>query len=184
MAKNHFDIGVDSWRLQPPGSAGPGRVKTGRRPHDATSGAAPARTYTGSPHRMRWLLVRPDLIRDATEQQFIATVVELCPQIAQARTLVQDFSALIHERRGEDRHEHAEGKLDAWLVVAEHSGIAELRGFAGGVRRDLAAVRAALTLDWSQGQTEGQVNRLKTLKRQMYGRASFPLLRQRLLHSA
>lgn len=169
------------WRLRPPGS-GPGRVKTGRRPHGALTGAAPPRTCTCSPHRTRWLLVRPDLIRDATEHQFIETVLELCPQIAQARTLVQDFSTLVHER--EDCHEHAADKLDAWLVIAEHSGIAELRGFAGGVRRDLAAVRAALTLGWSQGQTEGQVNRLKTLKRQMYGRASFPLLRQRLLHSA
>jgi transposase len=169
------------WRLRPPGS-GLGPARTGRRPHDAATGAAPARTCTCSPHRTRWLLVRPDLIRDATERQFIATVLELCPQIAQARTLVQEFSALIHERA--DGHEHAEVKLDAWLVLAEHSGIAALRGFAGGVRRDLAAVRAALTLEWSQGQTEGQVNRLKTLKRQMYGRASFPLLRQRLLHSA
>lgn len=168
------------WRIRPPGSSGP--VKTGRRPHDATSGAAPARTCACSPRRTRWLLMCPDLMRDATEQQFIETVLGRCPQMAQARTLVQEFSALIHERA--DCHERAAGKLDAWLVNAEHSGIAELRGFAGGVRRDLAAVRAALTLDWSQGQTEGQVNRLKTLKRQMYGRASFPLLRQRLLHSA
>lgn len=61
-------------------------------------------------------------------------------------------------------------------MVAEHRGIAELRDFAGGVYRDFVAVTAALLLDWSQGQTEGQVNRLKTLKRQMYGRASFPLL--------
>lgn len=132
--------------------------------------------------------MRPDLIRNATEQQFLDTVLQLCPQIAQARTLVQDFSALVHLREGqrqsEDGHEHAAAKLGAWLVAAEHSGIAELRGFAYGVRRDIAAVTAALTLDWSQGQTEGQVNRLKTLKRQMYGRASFPLLRQRLLRSA
>lgn len=163
------------WRIRPSGSA-PSHVKTGRRPHDATTGAAPPRTCTCSPHRTRWLLVRPDLIRGAAEHQFIEAMLALCPQIAQARTLVQEFSTLLHE--------HAADKLDAWLVIAEHSGITELRGFAGGVRRDLAAVRAALTLGWSQGQTEGQVNRLKTLKRQMYGRASFPLLRQRLLHSA
>lgn len=145
------------WRIRPPGS-GPSSVKTGRRPHDATTGAAPPRTCTCSPHRMRWLLVRPDLIRDATEQQFLDTVLHLCPQIAQARTLVQGFSTLIHrrhERQSEDDHEHAAAKLNTWLVAAEHSGIAELRGFAYGVRRDLAAVTEALTLDWSQGQTEG-----------------------------
>ncbi len=140
---------------------------------------APARAYNCSPHRTRWLLVRPDLIRSTTEQRFLETELQLCPQIAQARTLVQDFASLVHERQ-----EHAAASLNSWLVAAEHSGIAELRGFAGGVRRDFAAVTAALTLIWSQGQTEGQVNRLKTLKRQMYGRASFPLLRLRFLHSA
>lgn len=89
------------------------------------------------------------------------------------KSLVQDFSALVHTRH--DCHEHAAAKLDDWLVAAEHSRIAELRGFAGSVRRDCAAVMAALLLDWSQGQIEGQIDRLKTLKWQMYGRASFPL---------
>jgi transposase len=58
---------------------------------------------------------------------------------------------------------------------------AEMRGFARSLRRDLAAVRAAFTLPWSNGQTEGHVNRLKYLKRQMYGRASVELLRLRVL---
>lgn len=62
--------------------------------------------------------------------------------------------------------------------------MAELRRFAQGLLLDIDAVRAGLTLQWSNGQTEGQINRLKTLKRQMYGRAGFVLLRQRLLHSA
>jgi transposase len=122
-------------------------------------------------------LVRPDLIRDATEQLCLDAVLRLCPQVDHARTLVRDFAALLQHHQ-----EDAAAKLDGWLVAADQSGIVELRGFAHGVRRDLAAVTAALTLTWSQGQTEGQVNRLKTLKRQMYGRASFPLLRQRLLH--
>jgi transposase len=59
-----------------------------------------------------------------------------------------------------------------------------LRGFAIGLRRDWAAVSAALELPWSNGQTEGQVNKLKLLKRQMYGRASFELLRRRCLLAA
>lgn len=64
------------------------------------------------------------------------------------------------------------------------TGVAELRRFAQGLLPDIEAVRAGLTLEWSNGQTEGQINRLKTLKRQMYGRAGLVLLRQRLLHSA
>jgi transposase len=63
----------------------------------------------------------------------------------------------------------------------EASDVPELRSFATGLRRDWAAVRAGLELSWSNGQTEGQVNRLKLLKRQMFGRAGFDLLRRRLL---
>jgi len=64
---------------------------------------------------------------------------------------------------------------------ASRSEIAELRTFATGIKRDQAAVQAALTYSWSQGQVEGQVHRLKLLKRQSYGRAGFDLLRHRVL---
>jgi transposase len=69
-----------------------------------------------------------------------------------------------------------------WVVDAAASGIPEMATFVQGIQRDRAAVEAGLTLDWSQGQTEGQVNRLKLLKRAMYGRAKLDLLRQRVLH--
>ena len=81
---------------------------------------------------------------------------------------------MLAERRGKD--------LDAWLVQAEHSGIAELKSFAQGIRRDYAAVCAAFSSRWSNGQVEGQVNRLKLMKRLMFGRAQFDLLRQRVLY--
>jgi transposase len=71
--------------------------------------------------------------------------------------------------------------LAGWIERAEKSGLRELRRFALGLRQDDAAVRAALEEPWSQGPTEGHIQRLKTLKRQMYGRASFGLLRQRVL---
>ncbi len=64
------------------------------------------------------------------------------------------------------------------------SGIGTLVRFAEGVRQDLAAITAALALPWSSGQTEGQINRLKFIKRQMYGRANFDLLRKRVLGMA
>jgi transposase len=72
--------------------------------------------------------------------------------------------------------------LDPWLADAQASTIAHLKSFADGLLRDYDAVRAALTLEWSNGQLEGQVNRLKVLKRMMYGRANFDLLRLRVLY--
>ena len=74
--------------------------------------------------------------------------------------------------------------FDAWLARATTSGITELDRFARGLTDDRAAVEAALSLEWSNGQTEGQVNKLKLLKRQMYGRANFDLLRRRVLQAA
>ncbi len=70
-----------------------------------------------------------------------------------------------------------------WLERTTGSGIAEMRAFSEGLKQDRAAVEAALSFSWSNGQVEGQVNRLKMLKRQMYGRAGFDLLRSRVLHA-
>ena len=71
--------------------------------------------------------------------------------------------------------------LDGWLHAATESGVPELRAFVAGLRRDLPAIAAALTYAWSSGQVEGQVTRTKLIKRQMYGRAKFDLLRKRVL---
>ena len=72
-------------------------------------------------------------------------------------------------------------RLQSWMVQAVASGITELSSFAGGLRSDMEAVKNALTLPCSNSQVEGQINKLKTIKRQMYGRASFELLRKCLL---
>lgn len=72
--------------------------------------------------------------------------------------------------------------LDSWLDEVETNGVAELRSFAQGLRKEYQAVKAGLTETWSNGPTEAQIQRLKLLKRQMYGQAGFPLLRQRVLH--
>jgi transposase len=74
--------------------------------------------------------------------------------------------------------------VDAWLTRATTSEIPELDRFARGLTDDRAAVEAGLSQKWSNGQTEGQVNKFKLLKRQMYGRANFDLLRRRVLHAA
>jgi transposase len=73
--------------------------------------------------------------------------------------------------------------LDTWIESTNERGVAEVRRFALGLMGDLAAVKAGLTLEYSNGQTEGQVNRLKLVKRTMYGRATFDLLCQRVLHA-
>lgn len=81
---------------------------------------------------------------------------------------------MVRERGGE--------RLDTWIAAASASELPDLRRFAVGLLPDKVAIEAGLTEVWSNGQTEGQVNRLKTLKRQMYGRAGFALLRHRFLH--
>ena len=72
-------------------------------------------------------------------------------------------------------------RLDAWLIDARASGIYAMQRFARTIRQDLEAVRNAVSEPWSNGQTEGQINKLKTLKRAMYGRAGVDLLRARML---
>ena len=96
--------------------------------------------------------------------------------LALAYELVQEFADLARERTGQG--------FDAWPTRATTSGIPELDRFARGLMDDRAAVEAGLSLEWSNGQTEGHANKLKLLKRQMYGQANFDLLRRRVLQAA
>jgi transposase len=96
--------------------------------------------------------------------------------------LVQRFAALLRDRTADP--EITGAAFDAWLDEALTCGIRTVETFAQGLAKDGMAVRAALTTPWSNGQTEGQVTKLKLLKRQMYGRASFDLLRRRVLLAA
>jgi transposase len=90
-----------------------------------------------------------------------------------AYRLGQGFGMLLAARRGTD--------LDAWLTQAEHSGLPAFQKRANGIRLDDAAVKAAVSSEWSQGQVEAQVNCLKLQKRIVFGRANFDLLRLRVL---
>jgi transposase len=87
--------------------------------------------------------------------------------------LAQDFIQMVRERQAT--------AFDAWRTRATASGIPEIQGFVAGLERDKAAVVATLSVSYSNGQIEGRVNRLKLIKRSMYGRAKFDLLRQRVL---
>jgi transposase len=137
---------------------------------------APQPTRVWSPRLARWLLSKPIDQLEPAERRYRTTLVEESAAIAGALERVEAFSAIVRSR------DHA--AFRTWLIATEQCDLPELRSFAAGIRRDQAAVEAALTSAWSNGQTEGQINRLKTLKRQMYGRAKLDLLRQRFLHAA
>jgi transposase len=119
-------------------------------------------------------LHRPDEL-SAEEQETLTQLRSLHAEVDQAYELVQQFREMLRTRTGE--------QLDQWLCRVKASQIRELQGFVTGVLRDKAAVMAGLTRPQSNGVVEGKVNKLKLIKRMGYGRASFPLLRQRVLHA-
>ena len=98
---------------------------------------------------------------------------ERSPELERARTLAQHFLRLVRERQGRE--------LDGWVKDVHATGPPELRGFSRNLQHDWDAVRAGLTERWSSGCVEGNVNKLKVAKRQMFGRARFDLLRKRVL---
>ena len=109
-----------------------------------------------------WILTPPgDLADDG--RAALAQITARCAELAATRDLVREFADMLCHRHGE--------RLEAWASQAEASPVSELRGFSKGLRRDWAAVAAGLTVSYSSGPVEGHVNRIKMIKRQMYGRA-------------
>jgi transposase len=142
----------------------------------AVTSSRPAVIRVPPARRVACLLVwRKDQLPEE-ERDYLRRLCDQEPTIALAYELAQEFADMARQRTGQ--------AFDAWLTRATSSGITELDRFARGLTDDRAAVEAALSLEWSNGQTEGQVNKLKLLKRSMYGRANFDLLRLRLLHAA
>lgn len=124
---------------------------------------------------LRPLLVPPER-RTAQHDVTIRQLTALDPQIEQSVTLFERFARILRERDP--------AALEPWLQAAQRSDVAELVEFAKRLRQDRAAVEAACTLEWSQGQVEGQITRLKLIRRQMYGRGNFDLVRKRVLYAA
>lgn len=124
----------------------------------------------------RWMALPPKRRLD-WQNAYLERLYQADQLIARTAELVCEFATMLRERQGEQQ-------LDGWLAQVEEQEVAELRSFAQGLRKDYDAVKAGLTLVWSQGQVEGHVHKLKLLKRQMYGRAGFPLLRKRVLRRA
>jgi transposase len=122
-----------------------------------------------------WLIARPSDDLEADERADLSELCQTSTQLATLHLLVQSFGQIVRKREGH--------RLQDWKQQVAESGISEVQRFAKGLERDKEAVLAGLTLIHSNGQVEGQVNKLKLLKRMMYGRAGFPLLRQRVLHA-
>ena len=126
-----------------------------------------------TPRGATWLVMRREAKLNDDEKQQLARLQDQEGEIAEAITLTQDFAALVRQRQPDT--------LDTWLERAIASCLQPFQSFAKGLREDYAAVKAGVTLPWSTGPVEGQINRLKMLKRQMYGRAKIDLLRQRVV---
>lgn len=148
-----------------------------RRRQDPTADRAipakPPKAQPPTPRKAaRLLMSEPDKLGE-DDRRFVTALLELSPPVARAVELAKAFSAMIKEGLAD--------QLDTWIRAAEESGF---KGFALSLRQDRDAVHAALTMPWSTGPVEGQINRLKVIKRSMYGRAGFDLLRHRVLAAA
>jgi transposase len=119
------------------------------------------------------LFMRHEEKLDEEQEEYLGRLCEADEALADTRRLTQEFAEMVRRLEGED--------LDGWLKDAEESRSTAMRSFAAGLRKDLDAVRAGLTEEWSNGTVEGFVHKLKLLKRQGYGRAGFELLRARML---
>jgi transposase len=111
-------------------------------------------------------------LKEAKSNQ-LNLILQAIPKLASGYALVQQFTGLMAQR--------SDTGLNEWLNEVEASEIEPLKSFGRVVKRDEAAVRSGLKLRWSQGRVEGSVNKLKLLKRSMFGRAFFELLRTRVL---
>ena len=149
-----------------------------RRKNDpqVATGHASAGVLGGQPpssrHVARMLMTDPDMLPGA-EQAFISALLAQAPELANGIAIAKRLNLLLRRKSQES--------LAAVLADASSTPLPE---FAASLRRDLAAVQAALDLPWTTSPAEGQINRLKMLKRTMYGRAGFQLLRARVLHAA
>lgn len=159
-------------RREVPAPTTPGPFRTSalrnRRPEVGQSSSASSLTVKAA----SWLLF--SLPEDVEEdQQGLIKRLQTCAPLRQAQELVHSFRTMLRTRHGES--------YPSWAEQVQASGLTDLINFAKGLQREGSALLAALTLPYSNGPTEGAVNRLKTIKRQMYGRAGFDLLRLRVL---
>lgn len=161
---------VAQWRAQLPP-----QLKRARRGPETTKPVVTDRKklLVPSPRNTAWWLLQKQEKLEVEQQAYLQRLCESSPEITQVQQLEQRFARFVRERKAQE--------LAPWLEAAAKSSSPEIKGFVAGLKRDQQAVEAALKYAWSNGQTEGQVNKLKNLKRQMFGRANFDLLKARTL---
>jgi hypothetical protein len=149
-----------------------------------TSSPATVTIALPSPKQLAWFLTQPVATRPPHAAAALGRI-EQNPEAARFGAMAQRFAVLVRSCcvDGTPPSDPA-GELDIWLDAARLSDLPALKTFASWLERDGAAVRAAWTIPWSNGQADGQISRLKMLKRTMSGRAGFPLLRRRVLLAA
>ncbi|MEU5812104.1 transposase [Streptomyces sp. NPDC047718] len=146
-----------------------------RRLREAFPQQDPPRRKTSVRDVTSWITRRPDRLRDEDAQQ-LKEVLARVPVLATTAEHVRAFAELMNDRRGRE--------LKDWITRVQQDQVPALRSFANGLLQDLDAVVAGLTLSYSSGAVEGHNNKIKMIKRQMFGRAGFDLLRKRVLLTA
>ena len=141
------------------------------QPHARGVTPSASRTHYSS-GRVASLLIKPERL-SADQKRYVDAFLQLCPTARRLRKLALQFRAMLRWRKAT--------RLEAWMKVAASSEFSSLAQFARTLQRDLEAVEQAITTRWSNGPVEGHINRLKMIKRQMYGRAGFELLKARVL---
>ncbi|MBE9601514.1 transposase [Pedobacter sp. MC2016-24] len=119
------------------------------------------------------LFLTPENKLNTTQKELINNLCKSSSGLERALLLAREFRNLMENKLGK--------QLRGWIENVLRSGISEIATFANGLLRDYQSIENAISLPWSNGPVEGNVNKLKTIKRQMYGRASFELLRKRLV---
>ena len=152
------------------------RLGAAGKKRERAGAARPSAPPPPSPRQLSFEWVRRPEDRKPDEQRRIDAIRAGSDELATALSLADEFADLLRRR--------SSVTLSDWLARGETSSPPEIRRFAEGIRRDESAVFAAVTQRWSNGPVEGHINRLKTVKRQMYGRAGFVLLRARVLNVA
>ncbi|EWM12066.1 transposase [Kutzneria sp. 744] len=148
--------------------------RAGRTPRAVVAAAPTASAPPKIRHVTGWIMRDPDNLPDKDCLR-LKEILARCPELEATRRHVGSFACMIRNLSGDH--------LPDWMDCVREDNLPALHSFVNGLRQDLAAVTAGLTLPWSNGPTEGTVNKIKLLKRMAFGRAGFPLLRKRILHA-
>ena len=128
-----------------------------------------------APRQAVWWLLKPEEL-EPDQKEYARELQRLSPEISSGLKLVREFQSLLVGKQAD--------RFDQWRLCVDQSRLKELQSFSTGLMKDELAIRAAMTYGWSNGQVEGNVNRLKMIKRMVFGRAGFALLRSRVLHAS